>query len=35
MRKDCRNEEATIRFMIEGLRGEDPFGGKTSLIDFA
>jgi hypothetical protein len=27
MRKDCRSEEATIRFMIEGFRG--------SLIEFA
>ncbi len=35
MRKDCLNEEVTIRFMIERLRGADSPGGTGSLIEFA
>jgi hypothetical protein len=34
-RNPCRNEEATIRFMIEAVRGADPAGGRGTLIDFA
>jgi hypothetical protein len=35
MRKPCPSEEATIRSMIEAVRGEDPVGGRGSLIDSA
>jgi isocitrate dehydrogenase len=35
MRKGWRSEEATIRFMIDAVRGVDPFGGNGSLIESA
>jgi hypothetical protein len=34
-RKRCPNDDATILFMIEGLRGGRGGGGKSSVIDFA
>jgi hypothetical protein len=34
-RKPCRSDEATIRFIIEAVRGGDCGGGRTALIGFA
>ncbi len=31
----CRSDEATIRFMIEAVRGCEPGSGRDALIDFA
>jgi hypothetical protein len=35
VRNGCRKDEATIRFMIEALRGAEPSGGSCALIDSA
>jgi hypothetical protein len=34
-RKRCSNDEATMRLMIEPLRGAGTLGGGSALIDFA
>jgi hypothetical protein len=34
-RNGCPNEEATIRFMIEAVRGVEAAGGGSALIDSA
>jgi hypothetical protein len=33
--KGCRNEEATMRSMIDALRGADPFVDGGELIESA
>jgi len=35
MSRGCRNDAATMRFIIDGVRGAGPVGAEDSLIDFA